>query len=238
MIKVPATDEGIPAIEQLISKGINVNVTLLFGIARYRQVMEAYISGLEKRVEQGISIKHVDSVASFFVSRIDSKMDPIIDDLKSHASQVSDLAKQLTGNVAIASAKIAYHIHHEMFTSARFKKLEEYGANIQRLLWASTGTKNTNYSDVKYVEALIGPNTIDTIPVATLDAYIDHGCPKDRLEQDSDRAFWLFERLDEVGIHMDEIAKQLEVDGVNKFTDAYDQLLLSLLHTIDVAGQK
>jgi len=238
MIKVPATDEGVPAIEQLISRGINVNVTLLFGITRYRQVMEAYICGLETRIAQGKPIKHVNSVASFFISRIDTKIDPLFDRLIEQVSQVTDLAKQLTGNVGISSAKIAYHIHREIFTSARFKKLEQHGANIQRLLWASTGTKNPLFSDVKYVEALIGPNTVTTIPADTLDAYRDHGCPKDRLEQDSDRAFWLFERLGELGIDMDEIAKQLESEGVNKFVGAFDQLILSLAQTVNTVGHK
>lgn len=238
MIKVPATDEGIPAIEQLIRRGMNVNVTLLFGIKRYRQVMEAYISGLETRIAQGKPIKHIDSVASFFISRIDTKIDPLLDQLFEQAPQVADLAKQLTGNVAISSAKIAYQIHREMFTSVRFKKLEQQGANVQRLLWASTGTKNPQYSDVKYVEALIGPNTVTTIPEETLDAYRDHGYPKDRLKHDSERAFWVFERLSELGIDMNEMAEQLEGEGVTKFTEAFDQLILNLSDTVDTPGHK
>jgi transaldolase len=186
-IKVPATTEGLPAIRQLISEGINVNVTLLFGLPRYRQVVEAYIAGIETRAAQGKPVKHVASVASFFVSRIDAMVDPLLEQLLSQGGEEAELAKRVRGQAAIASAKIAYQIYKEIFASDRFRKLAAQGARVQRLLWASTGTKNPDYSDVKYIEALIGPDTVNTAPVGTLDAYRDHGEPKARLEQDVKR---------------------------------------------------
>ena len=155
-IKVPATAEGLPAIRQLISEGINVNVTLLFGLPRYRQVAEAYIAGIEARAAQGKPVKHVASVASFFVSRIDALVDPLLEPIIAQGGKKADLAKKVRGQVAIASAKLAYQIYKEIFGSERFQKLAEQGARVQRLLWASTGTKNPDYSDVKYVETLIG----------------------------------------------------------------------------------
>ena len=199
LIKVPATANGLPAIQQLISEGINVNVTLLFGLPRYRQVAEAYIAGIESRAAQGKSIERVASVASFFVSRIDALVDPLFEKLSTKGGKEADLAKKVHGQVAIASAKMAYQIYKEMFGSDRFGKLTAEGALVQRLLWASTSTKNPDYSDVKYVEALIGPHTVNTAPMETLDAYRDHGDPKARLEQDVEESRSVLERLPELG---------------------------------------
>ncbi|HWA99728.1 MAG TPA: transaldolase, partial [Pirellulales bacterium] len=198
LIKVPATGEGLPAIQQLISEGISVNVTLLFGLPRYRQVAEAYIAGIQSRVAQGKPAKHIASVASFFVSRIDALVDPILEKTIAKGGKEVDLAKKARGQVAIASAKMAYQIYKEIFGSDRFMELAAQGARVQRLLWASTSTKNPAYSDVKYVEALIGPHTVNTAPMETLDAYRDHGDPKARLEQEIDESHSVLERLPEL----------------------------------------
>jgi transaldolase len=230
-IKVPATADGLPAIRQLISEGINVNVTLLFGLPRYRQVAEAYIAGIEARAAQGKAVKHVASVASFFVSRIDTLVDPLLDKLIAQGSEQAELAKKVHGQVAVASAKAAYQIYKEVFGSDRFKKLADRGARVQRLLWASTSTKNPDYSDVKYVESLIGPDTVDTAPIETLDAYRDHGDPKARLEQDVEEAGWVLERLPELGISIGKVTQQLEDEGVEKFDEPFDQLMETLAKT-------
>jgi transaldolase len=227
-IKVPATKEGIPAIQQLISEGINVNVTLLFGLPRYREVAEAYLAGIEARIATGKSVKDVASVASFFLSRIDVLIDPILEKCIEENTEKSALAKQLHGQTAIYSAKNAYQIFMQLFHSDRFKKLEEKGACVQRLLWASTGTKNPNYSAIKYVEALIGPETVNTLPLETLDAYRDHGDPKTRLPIDMDKAVSLLNRLVELDINIHDITQQLENEGVDKFSKAYDQLIATL----------
>ena len=230
-IKVPATADGLPAIQQLISEGISVNVTLLFGLPRYRQVADAYIAGIEARAAQGKPVKHVASVASFFVSRIDALVDPLLEKRIAQGGREADIAKQVHGQVAVASAKMAYQIYKDIFGSARFKKLADKGARAQRLLWASTGTKNPDYSDVKYVESLIGPDTVNTVPVETLDAYRDHGDPKARLEQDVERAGWVLERLPELGISIDKVTQQLEDEGVEKFNKPFDKLMETLAKT-------
>ena len=227
-IKVPATAEGLPAIQQLIGEGINVNVTLLFGLPRYRQVAEAYIAGIETRVTQGKAVKHVASVASFFISRIDTLVDPLLEKPVSQGGKAADVAKKARGEVAIASAKMAYQIYKEIFGSDRFRKLVAQGACVQRLLWASTGTKNPDYSDVKYIEALIGPDTVNTVPVETLNAYRDHGEPKALLEQDVKKALWVMERLPELGINIDTTTQQLEDEGVEKFNQPFDKLMETL----------
>jgi len=228
LIKVPATIEGLPAIRQLISEGISVNVTLLFGLPRYRQVVEAYLAGIEERLTQGKPVKHIASVASFFLSRIDVLVDPVLEKLISLGGKESGLAKKAHGQVAIASAKTAYQIYKEIFGSDRFRKLEAQGASVQRLLWASTSTKNPDYSDVKYVEALIGPDTVNTVPLETLDAYRDHGVPKVRLDQDLKEAAQVLERLPELGINIDNVTQQLEDEGVDKFNKPFDKLMESL----------
>ncbi|RJP50755.1 MAG: transaldolase [Anaerolineaceae bacterium] len=228
LIKVPATSEGLPAIRQLISEGINVNVTLLFGLPRYKQVTEAYISGLEARAIQGKPVKHIASVASFFLSRIDALVDPLVEKFLESGGNKQEIAKKVHGQVAISSAKAAYQIYKEIFGSNRFKKLADKGARVQRLLWASTSTKNPDYSDVKYVEALIGPDTVNTVPPETIDAYRDHGDPKSRLEQDVEEANWIMSRLPELGISIDKVTQQLEDEGVQKFDEPFDKLMKTL----------
>ncbi len=228
LIKIPATVNGLPAIRQLISEGINVNVTLLFGLPRYRQVAEAFIAGIEARAAQGKPVNHVASVASFFVSRIDTMVDPMLDKIIGLGGKPAVLAKEARGQVAIASAKMAYQIYKEIFYSDRFKKLSQQGARAQRLLWASTGTKDPGFSDVKYIEALIGPDTVNTVPVETLDAYRDHGKPEVRLEQDLDRAGWVLERLPKLNISLDIVTQRLEDEGVEKFNKPFDKLMQTL----------
>jgi transaldolase len=220
LIKVPATREGLPAIRQLISEGINVNITLLFGLPRYREVAEAYIGGLEARAAQGRPLDRVASVASFFLSRIDVLLDPKLEKLG---------AKELVGQVAIASAKTAYTIYREIFEGARFKKLAGQGARPQRLLWASTSTKNPAYPDVKYVEPLIGPDTVNTLPPETLEAYRDHGDPAPRLTEDLDLAATCLKRLPELGLDLNQAAQQLEDEGVEKFNQPFDSLMATLV---------
>jgi transaldolase len=229
-IKIPATTEGLPAIRDLISEGINVNVTLLFGLPRYRQVAEAYIAGIEARSSQGLPVKHVASVASFFVSRIDSLVDPLLQPIIAHGGGTADVATEALGHVAVASAKLAYQIYKEIFDSDRFRGLAAQGARTQRLLWASTGTKNPDYSDVKYVEALIGRDTVNTAPVETLDAYRDHGDPQARLEEDVAAAARILKRLPELGISLDKVTQQLEDEGVEKFNRPFDKLMAALAH--------
>jgi transaldolase len=227
-IKVPATAEGLPAIRDLIGEGINVNVTLLFGLPRYRQVAEAYLAGLEARAARGEAVTRVASVASFFVSRIDSLVDPLLERLVAQGGPAAVLAKEAQGQVAVASAKMAYRIHKDLFGGDRFRKLADAGGRVQRLLWASTGTKNPSYSDVKYIEALIGPDTVNTVPVETLDAYRDHGQPNARLEEGVAESRAALARLPELGIDLDAVAQQLEDEGVEKFNQPFDKLMAAL----------
>ncbi len=219
MIKIPGTAEGLPAIRQALADGININVTLLFSLERYEAVVEAYVSGLEDRVAAGQPIDQLASVASFFLSRIDTLIDPMLND--------KGLA-DLKGEVAIASAKKAYEIYKRLFGSERFKKLADKGATPQRLLWASTGTKDPAFSDVKYVDALIGPDTVDTVPMETIDAYRDHGNPANRLEDDLDKATETLERIKQAGLDLPALTQQLEDEGIDKFNKPYDKLLAAI----------
>jgi transaldolase len=228
MIKVPATSEGIPAIRKLIGEGINVNITLLFGLPRYREVGDAYLSGLEILAASGKPLKPVASVASFFLSRIDTLIDPVLEENIKADNSHAGIAARLRGQAAIASAKIAYEIYKEIFTSDRFARLANKGARTQKLLWASTSTKNPAYKDTKYVDALIGPDTINTVPVETLNVYRDHGRPEQSLDQEVHRAYHVLDELSSVGIDLDVITQQLEDEGVNKFIAAYDQLMDSI----------
>jgi transaldolase len=228
MIKVPATLEGLPAIEQLIAEGINVNVTLLFGLPRYRLVANAYIQGLEKLAGRGASLEHVSSVASFFLSRIDVMVDPMLEKIIEQGGRDAEQASSLRGQVAIASAKIASEIYKEIFPADRFRSLNSRGARAQRLLWASTSTKNPEYSDVKYIEPLIGPDTINTMPIETLEAYRDHGNPAPRLDEDIHEAHRVMKILSGLGIDIDDVTMRLEDEGVDKFIKPYDKLMETL----------
>ncbi|MGA2401000.1 MAG: transaldolase [Syntrophobacteraceae bacterium] len=227
-IKVPATLEGLPAIRQLISEGVNVNVTLLFGLPRYREVAEAYIAGLEDRAAGGLPVKGMASVASFFLSRIDVLIDPLFEKIMASGGPEAATAARLHGQIAVASAKMAYQIYKGIFDSERFQRLAAQGARPQRVLWASTSTKNPEYPDVKYVEPLIGPDTINTLPPETINAYRDHGDPAPRLEEHLDEAADFLKRLPELNIDLDKITRQLEDEGVAKFNEPYDSLMRTL----------
>ncbi len=225
MIKVPGTPEGLPAITQLISEGININVTLLFSLERYRQVAEAYVAGLEQRAQQGQPLDKVASVASFFLSRIDALVDPMLEKVSQAGGPKSDVAGQMLGKTAISSAKMAYQIYKEVFQSERFQALAEKGAKPQRLLWASTSTKNPAYRDVLYIESLIGPDTVNTVPMETMNAFRDHGQPAARLEEGTEEARNLIAQLPTVGIDLAAITKQLEEEGIQKFIKPFNSLL-------------
>jgi transaldolase len=224
-IKVPATVEGLIAIRELIGDGINVNVTLLFGLRRYQEVIEAYLGGLEDRLERGFPIDQIESVASFFVSRLDTLVDGKLEEVGSRGVDEMEMAKQLRGETAIACAKIAYQIYRQAFEGTRFLELRKKGARTQRLLWGSTGVKDPRYSDVKYVEALIGPETINTMPMATLEAYRDHGRPQLRLQYDLDQAKRTLAMLAGLGVDLDQVSETLVAEGVEKFAQPYEELI-------------
>jgi len=230
MIKVPATQAGLPAIRRLIAEGINVNITLLFAQRVYDQVVEAFISGLEDFAANGGDVKRIASVASFFVSRIDSEVDKLLDDKIAQANDSDEKARltALKGKVAIANAKLAYQRYLRFFDNTRWRHLAAKGARPQRLLWASTGTKNKAYSDVLYVEELIGPNTINTMPPATLDAFRDHGKVRDTLLDGIDDAHRVLDDLAHTGISLNAVTDKLTEDGVRLFADAADRLLAAL----------
>ena len=232
MVKVPATPEGLPAIQHLIGEGISINITLLFSQKTYVEVAEAYLDGLEKYVAGGGDPSHVASVASFFVSRIDSAVDKQLDEKIARANDPSEKERlaALKGKVAIANAKLAYQDYKRLFSGARWEKLTAKGAKPQRLLWASTGTKNKDYSDVLYVEELIGPNTVNTVPPATLDAFRDHGTPRDSLEENIEDARRVLAELEQSGISLDAITTELVKDGVKLFADAADKLYGAVAH--------
>ena len=220
MIKVPGTKAGVEAFEELTAHGISVNVTLLFSVQRYKEIVQAYIKGLERRATENKPIDKIASVASFFVSRVDTSVDQLLDE---HSNQA--IATTIKGKVAIDNAKVAYSYYQNIFNSPQFAKLATVGAIPQRLLWASTGTKNPEYSDVYYVEELMGPNTVNTIPPKTMDAFRDHGKVENRLETDLQSAPATLDTLNDLGIDLNEITNKLEDDGVASFSDAFDRLL-------------
>ena len=222
MIKVPATQEGVQAFQQLIEDGININVTLMFSLEQYDQIAEAYLSALEKRAANIYSLRQIASVASIFVSRLDTNLDKMLESFK------TPKAEALKGTVAIANAKIVYQHFKEYFLSERWKHLEEKGARIQRVLYGSTGTKNPDYSDVLYVENLIGPNTINTIPPKTLETFLDHGTVALTLESGLDEARAQLHQLAELGIDLDEVTRQLLDEGVENFVKPYDELIKTI----------
>ncbi|MGV8915182.1 MAG: transaldolase [Kaistella sp.] len=229
MIKIPGTKEGLIAIRECLREGININVTLLFGLPRYREITEAFMGGLEDRLKDGNSITEVSSVASFFLSRIDVMVNPILEEKN---------AENLKGKVAIASAKKAYQIYLEMIQSERFKKLAEKGAQTQRVLWASTSTKDPNLSDVLYVENLIGKDTINTLPLETIDAFRDHGKAGNTLTTDLDNSSKVMQDLKNIDINIDKITQKLEDEGIEKFNEAYEKLLKSIRDEIREKGEK
>jgi transaldolase len=216
-VKIPATREGLPAIEEMIASGKNINVTLIFSLERYAEVVEAYIRGLERLVESGGDPSRVASVASFFVSRVDTETDKRLDELGGH--------DELKGKLAIANAKLAYQRCKQLFSGDRWEPLAAKGATTQRCLWASTSTKNPAYRDVMYVEELIGPETVNTMPEETIRAFQDHGEVASTLERDLDEAKRVFEQLAEAGIDYDEVVRVLEEEGVQKFADSFAELL-------------
>ena len=225
MIKVPGTKPGAPAIAALVGEGINVNVTLLFGLDAYQAVAEAHMAGLELLKSKGGDVSKVHGVASFFVSRIDTQIDKEIDRRVAEGDPKSDELKALRGQVAIANAKIAYQRYLEMLESPRWKALAEAGAAPQRLLWASTGAKDPTYSDVLYVETLIGRDTVNTMPTKTLEAFKDHGKVAPSLTEDIDKAKGVLEAQDRLGLGLQAITVKLVVEGVASFTEAFDKLL-------------
>jgi transaldolase/glucose-6-phosphate isomerase len=216
MVKIPATAEGIPAIRQVIAEGIPVNVTLIFSVRRYREVMEAYLSGLEDRTARGLSLRGIAAVASFFVSRVDTAVDKWLDE-----KGISGLQ----GRAAIANSKVAYEAFEGVFASDRFSRLEKQGAQIQRPLWASTGTKNPLYGDVLYVEALMGPHTVNTLPPATFQAFRDHGVPAARLKENLHQAHEVLDALESHGLSLEAVTDELEKAGVQLFSDSYHKII-------------
>ena len=229
MVKVPATPEGIPAIEQLIADGININVTLLFSQAAYRDVANAYVAGLKRRNDAGEGLGRVASVASFFVSRIDSLVDKQIEEkLASAEGDEKERLESLRGNVAVANAKLAYQAYLEIFSGAEWEALAAKGARPQRVLWASTGTKNKDYSDVLYIDELIGPDTVNTIPPATWDAFRDHGTVAQTLTEGVDEARQTLADLAAAGISLDAATDQLLAEAVKLFVDPFDKMIAAV----------
>lgn len=226
MIKIPATRAGLPAITAAIADGINVNVTLIFSRERYAEVMEAYIQGLEQRVAAGLPVDRIASVASFFVSRVDSKVDARLAKIVEQGGGAAARATDLLGKAAIANAKLAYADYKAVFGAERFQQLRAYGARVQRPLWASTGTKNPKYSDVMYVDELIGPDTVNTVPPQTLQAFLDHGTVQPgTLEQDLAGAEQALRDLEGLGIALRIVTQELEDEGVESFMGAYNEVI-------------
>jgi transaldolase/glucose-6-phosphate isomerase len=237
MIKVPGTAEGIPAIRQLIGEGININVTLLFAQEVYEKVAEAYVAGLEDLAAHGGNLKKTASVASFFISRIDTLIDSLLNDKLKTASDESQkaLLNGLLGKVAIANGKLTYQAYERIFSGPRWQALASKGAQTQRVLWASTSTKNPNYRDVVYVEELIGPDTVNTMPPATIDAFRDHGKLRNALTEDVAGAKKVMDDLARAGISMKEVTDKLTNDGVKLFADAFDKLLAAVARSTQKA---
>ncbi len=230
MIKIPGTPEGLPAVTATIAAGINVNITLLFSLESYEATAWAYIKGLEERVAAGQDISNIASVASFFISRIDSNVDDKLDKLIKQTNDPQEQAKlsQLKGKFAIANAKLAYQKYKEIIQSDRWKALAAKGAKVQRLLWASTSTKNPAYSDVLYVDELVGPDTVNTMPPNTIEACADHCDVASRIETDLEAAYQLTKTLPEIGINIDEVMTELLIEGIDKFIQPFDSLKKSL----------
>jgi transaldolase len=228
LIKVPGTEAGVRAFEELTARGVNVNVTLLFAVERYREIAEAFIRGLERRLHAGEPIDRSASVASFFVSRVDTKVDKALEQLE---------REELRGRAAVANAKFAYAAFRELFSGERWARLAAAGANVQRPLWASTSTKNPDYPDTLYVDELIGPDTVNTMPDATIEAARDHATPERTVDRDVDGARELIRELESAGVDLDDILlRQLVEEGVKAFADSYDSLLQTLERKASVLG--
>ena len=240
MIKIPATLEGFPAIEQCVYEGININITLIFSLKSYEKTIEAYLRGLERRVAEGKPIDKIASVASFFVSRIDTVVDKRLEERISRAGGEKEKLESLLGRVAIANAKMAYQIFKEVFHGERFATLKTLGARVQRPLWASTSAKNPAYSDVYYVEALIGPETVNTLPPATLKAFRDYGRVRLSIEENLEEEGAVLARLEEVGISLDEVTQQVLDEGVSLFSRSFEKLMKAIQSRRDeiVSGLK
>ncbi len=240
MIKVPGTPEGLPAIRQLIGEGININVTLLFAQEVYEEVAEAYIAGVEDLAKRGGNLKKMAGVASFFISRIDTLVDSIIDDKLKATTDAKQqaLLKSLKGKVAIANGKLTYQRYQRIFSGPRWEALASKGAQTQRVLWASTSTKNPAYRDVMYVEELIGPDTVNTMPPATIDAFRDHGRLRNSLTEDVAGAQKVMDDLAKAGISIKEATTKLTADGVKLFADAFHKLLTVVEKSVEQKGKK
>lgn len=226
MVKIPGTEQGLEAIETCLADGLNINITLLFAVEMYERVMEAYLRGVERRVEAGLDVRNVNSVASFFVSRVDTAADKLIEEkIEAATSEAErDDLRSLLGRVAVANAKVAYQRFLHVFGSERFARLREKGARLQRPLWASTGTKNPRYSDILYVAELIGPDTVNTMPPATIDAFRDHGVVERTVDRDVDGAQRVLARLEEHGISLKAITDQLTREGVEAFMTSFNKI--------------
>lgn len=226
MIKIPATPAGIPAIRQALTEGINVNITLIFSLSDYRQVADAFISALEARHAAGQDISHIGSVASFFVSRVDTLVDKLLEDKIKATSDTTEQQhlKSLEGQAAIANARLVYQEFKSIFGTPRFQTLKQAGAYVQRPLWASTSTKNPAYRDVLYAEELVGPDTVDTMPFETIENFRDHGQVRNSIEDNIPQAHAIFDNLGKVGIHYNQVTQQLQDEGVQKFADSFHQL--------------
>ncbi|HEY6409582.1 MAG TPA: transaldolase [Ktedonobacteraceae bacterium] len=226
MVKIPATPAGIPAIRQALSEGININITLIFALDNYRQVVEAYLSALEQRSAQGQDISHIASVASFFVSRVDVLVDPLLEGRIIAVGESTERQKlhALQGKIAIANARLVYQEFKRLFSTPRFETLRRSGAHVQRPLWASTSTKNPAYRDVLYAEELIGPDTVDTMPLTTIENFRDHGKVRLSIEDNIQEAKAELAALEEVGIHYNQVTQQLQEEGVARFADSFHKL--------------
>jgi len=240
MIKIPATAEGIPAVQQALTEGININITLIFSLDSYREVADAYITALENRNAEGKDISHIASVASFFVSRVDTLVDKLLED-KIKVTQDSaeqQRLKLLEGKAAIANARLVYQEFKRIFHTPRFETLKHSGAHVQRPLWASTSTKNPAYRDVLYAEELVGPDTVDTMPLETVENFRDHGRVSRTIEDDIQQAKDEFSALEKVGIHYDQVTKQLQDEGVQKFADSFHELIKGIESKKQVIQQR
>jgi transaldolase len=229
MVKIPATPEGVLAVRRTIAEGASINVTLIFSISRYEEVVEAYLSGLEDLLDAGGDLSRVNSVASFFVSRVDGKVDALIDEAaRDAAAELAQRLRGLRGRIGIANSKLAYQRYQALHAGPRWARLAAAGARPQRCLWASTSVKDPAYPDTMYVDGLIGPDTIDTLPEKTLEAFIDHGAVRNALETGTVSARQALDELAALGIALDRVTAELEAEGIEAFAKSYDQLLATL----------